>query len=66
MDASLVAREAEAPRSLNIAVLGAFMALGVGVLTEESVKQSLAETLPRRYLEQNLRAYEAGFRAVKG
>ena len=42
------------------------MALGVGVLTEESVKQSLAETLPRRYLEQNLRAYEAGFRAVKG
>lgn len=63
VDASRIARETEAPRSLNIAVLGAYMALGEAVLTEDAVKESLRNTLPARYLEQNLRAYEGGRQA---
>ena len=63
VDASRIARETEAPRSLNIAVLGAYMALGEAVLIEDAVKESLRNTLPARYLEQNLRAYEGGRQA---
>jgi indolepyruvate ferredoxin oxidoreductase beta subunit len=64
VDASRIARETEAPRSLNIAVLGAYMELGEAVLTEDAVKESLKKTLPARYLEQNLRAYEGGRKAL--
>lgn len=64
VDASRIARETEAPRSLNIAVLGAYMALSEAVLTEDAVKESLRKTLPARYLEQNLRAYEGGRQAL--
>ncbi len=64
VDASRIARETEAPRSLNIAVLGAYMALSEAVLTEDTVKESLRKTLPARYLEQNLRAYEGGRQAL--
>ena len=64
VDASRIARDAEAPRSLNIAVLGAYMELGEAVLSEDAVKESLRKTLPARYLEQNLRAYEEGRKAM--
>jgi indolepyruvate ferredoxin oxidoreductase beta subunit len=64
VDASRIARETEAPRSLNIAVLGAYMELGEAVLTEDAVKESLKKALPARYLEQNLRAYEEGRKAL--
>jgi len=64
VDASWIARETEAPRSLNIVVLGAYMELGEAVLTEDAVKESLKKTLPARYLEQNLRAYEGGRKAL--
>ncbi len=64
VDASRIARETEAPRSLNIAVLGAYMALSEAVFTEDTVKESLRKTLPARYLEQNLRAYEGGRQAL--
>jgi len=64
IDATRIARETEAPRSLNIAVLGAYMELGEAVLTEDAVNESLKKTLPARYLEQNLRAYEGGRKAL--
>lgn len=64
LDATRIAREADAPRSLNITVLGAYMALGEEVLTEDAVKDALKRSLPERYLEQNLRAYEKGFEAL--
>jgi len=34
------------------------------VLTEDAVKDALKRSLPERYLEQNLRAYEKGFEAL--
>ncbi len=64
VDASRIARDAEAPRSLNIAVLGAYMGLGEAVLSKDAVKESLVKTLPARYLEQNLRAYEEGHKVM--
>jgi indolepyruvate ferredoxin oxidoreductase beta subunit len=64
IDATRIAREAEAPRSLNVTVLGAYMALGEGVLKEDAVKEALRRSLPARHLEQNLRAYERGFEAL--
>jgi indolepyruvate ferredoxin oxidoreductase beta subunit len=64
IDATRIAREADAPRSLNVTVLGAYMALGEGVLTGDAVKEALRRSLPARYLEQNLRAYERGFEAL--
>jgi len=60
------AQDAGAPRSVNVVVLGAFMALGDDVFTPEDVESALRSTLSGRYLEENLRAFEAGRRALHG
>ena len=60
------AQDAGAPRSVNVVVLGAYMALGDDVFTSEAVESALRSTLPGRYLEENLRAFEAGRRALRG
>jgi indolepyruvate ferredoxin oxidoreductase beta subunit len=64
-DARRVAASVGAPASLNVVILGAYSALGDAVLSEASMKSALVELTPRRFLEQNARAYEAGQREIK-
>jgi indolepyruvate ferredoxin oxidoreductase beta subunit len=59
LDARCLADEAKAPASLNIVVLGAYAALP-GVISPESLRWALGEALSNRFLEENLRAIEAG------
>jgi indolepyruvate ferredoxin oxidoreductase beta subunit len=63
IDGSRISREVETLRSLNIVVLGAYMALGSPILSIDAVKMSIEESLPKRYLDQNLRAFQSGYKA---
>jgi len=65
LDAATLAREAQAPGSLNMVVLGAYAALRVGVLPSESLRSAIEEALPKRFLEANLRAFDSGFKAME-
>jgi len=65
LDAKRIAESVGASGSLNIVVLGAYAALGDTILSEASIKSALAESTPKRFLEQNTRAYEDGFREMR-
>jgi indolepyruvate ferredoxin oxidoreductase beta subunit len=60
IDAKRIADEVEAPTSLNVVVLGAYAAMS-SVLSVESIRWALGEALNKRYLEANLRAFDAGY-----
>lgn len=60
LDATELAKEAGAPESLNIVILGSFMALGERVLGLEAVRDALSRNMRGRNLEGNLRAFEMG------
>jgi len=65
LDAMELARKAGSSRSLNIVMLGAYMASGEQILALEAIKDAMAASLPCRYLEQNLRALEMGMDKMK-
>jgi Pyruvate/2-oxoacid:ferredoxin oxidoreductase gamma subunit len=52
-------------RSLNMVILGAYMALGEPVLSMDTVKVALKETLPSRFLEMNMRTFEMGMEEMR-
>jgi indolepyruvate ferredoxin oxidoreductase beta subunit len=61
LDARELALKAEAVASLNVVVLGAYAALEEGVISTASMRRALGETLPRRFLEQNTKAFDLGY-----
>lgn len=65
LDVRELAVRAEAPASLNVVVLGAYAALEEGVISTESVRRALGEALPRRFLEQNTRAFDVGYAEMR-
>jgi len=65
IDAHELALRANAPSSLNIVILGAYAALGEGVLTAESLRKAVVDFLSKRFLEANIRAFEEGYRAME-
>ncbi|MCJ7573756.1 indolepyruvate oxidoreductase subunit beta [Candidatus Bathyarchaeota archaeon] len=65
LDARELAIGAEAPASLNVVVLGAYAALEEGVIGTESIRRALGEALPRRFLEQNTKAFDLGYAKMR-
>lgn len=65
MDASDLAEKAGTSRSLNVVMLGAYMALGASTLTLDAVKDALRDTLPHRYLEHNIKALKIGMEEME-
>lgn len=65
MDAFDLAEKAGTSRSLNVVMLGAYMALGESALTLDAVKDALRETLSHRYLKQNMQAFKMGMEEMK-
>jgi indolepyruvate ferredoxin oxidoreductase beta subunit len=65
IDAFDLAEKSGTSRSLNVVMLGAYMALGDSALTLDAVKDALKETLPHRYLEQNMKAFKMGMEEMK-
>ena len=65
LDARELAMRAESPASLNVVVLGAYAALEEVVISTESMRRALGEALPRRFLEQNTRAFDLGYEEMR-
>lgn len=64
IDAKRIAEEVEAPTSLNVVVLGAYAAM-TNVLSVESLRWALDEALNKRFLDANLRAFNAGYAEMR-
>ncbi|MDH5441780.1 MAG: indolepyruvate ferredoxin oxidoreductase subunit beta [Candidatus Bathyarchaeota archaeon] len=60
LNALELAKKAGFSRSLNIVMLGAYVALGNQILTLDAIKEAMVASLPSRYMEQNMRALEMG------
>jgi indolepyruvate ferredoxin oxidoreductase beta subunit len=65
IEARELALGTDAPSSMNIVILGAYAALGEGVLTTESLRNAIGESLSKRFLEANIRAFEKGYEAME-
>jgi len=60
VDALALARESGNINTENTVFLGCLSVLQLFPLTEESLKASIAEVVPQKTIEQNLRAFELG------
>ncbi len=60
-----LAEEAGNPLSLNMVMLGALIGSGVTPVTKDSVKETIANSTKKRFLESNLKAFDLG-REVAG
>ena len=65
IDARGLALGADAPVSLNIVILGAYAALGEGILPTESLRKAMGESLSKRFLDANNRAFGEGYEAME-
>jgi indolepyruvate ferredoxin oxidoreductase beta subunit len=65
IDARGLALSADAPASLNIVILGAYAALGEGVLSTKSLRKTMEEFLSKRFLEANNKTFDLGYEAMK-
>jgi len=64
LDANALAKEAGNELSVNIVLLGALIKAGVLPVTAESVREAIAATTKKAFVETNIRAFELGYGAV--
>ena len=62
VDAEALAKSVGAERSANVVMIGVLAGTGALPVSRESFEQALRKILPARLLDQNLRAFETGFR----
>ncbi|MGA1822448.1 MAG: indolepyruvate oxidoreductase subunit beta [Thermoplasmatota archaeon] len=54
------------PRVANVVMLGALAGTGTLPFDEEDIKASIKKSVPRKALEENIKAFELGLKAVAG
>ena len=65
LDAATLAEEAGAVITQNIVMVGALVATEKLPIKVETLKETLRELVPSKYLDLNLRAFELGYATVK-
>ncbi|MEM2890913.1 MAG: indolepyruvate oxidoreductase subunit beta [Thermoplasmata archaeon] len=65
LDALAIARQAGNPLTENIVMLGALSTLEAFPVPEEALRMAVAETVPKKAVEVNLRAFELGKAAAR-
>ncbi|MFA5772138.1 MAG: indolepyruvate oxidoreductase subunit beta [Thermoplasmata archaeon] len=60
IDAIQLAKEAGNPLTENVVFLGAISTLKILPIEEKYIRESIAETVPQKALEQNMRAFDLG------
>lgn len=65
-DAFALAREAGTEKAANVVMLGALSALGILPISPEKMKEMVIFTVPEKFREANIKAFELGYKAVKG
>lgn len=63
VDADGIAQSADAQRSSNVVMIGVLAGTGLLPISMGSWGRALRKLLPQNLMEQNLRAFESGFRA---
>ncbi len=64
-DAFELAREAGTEKAANVVILGALSALGILPVSPEKMKETVIFTVPEKFREANMKAFELGYGAVK-
>ena len=64
-DAFALAREAGTERAANVVMLGALSALGILLISPEKMKEMVGYTVPAKYRDANMKAFDLGYNAVK-
>jgi indolepyruvate ferredoxin oxidoreductase beta subunit len=64
LDALALATEAGNPRTENVVFIGALSALAAFPVDAKVLKESVAETVPKKALEANLAAFDLGYKAA--
>jgi indolepyruvate ferredoxin oxidoreductase beta subunit len=64
LDALSLANEAGNPRTENVVFIGALSALAAFPLDAQGLKESVAETVPKKALEYNMKAFDLGYKAA--
>ena len=64
LDALALAKEAGNPRTENVVFIGALSALAAFPVEAKVLKDSVAETVPKKALEANLAAFDLGYKAA--
>jgi indolepyruvate ferredoxin oxidoreductase beta subunit len=62
VDADEVARSVNAERSSNVIMIGVLAGTGILPVSKTSFEKALRRIMPKRLLEPNLRALDAGYR----
>jgi len=65
VDATAIAREYIGVAIVNTAMLGA-LAGATGIVSLDSIKKAIADTLPKRVVDRNIAAAEAAYQKVRG
>ncbi|KAA0000635.1 MAG: indolepyruvate ferredoxin oxidoreductase subunit beta [Thermoplasmata archaeon] len=64
INADEIARKAGSLLAKNIVMLGAFSALNIFPIKEESILEVIRESFPERYVEVNIKAFEMGRESI--
>lgn len=64
-DASALAEEAGNPLSLNMVMLGALIGSNTTPISAADMKETIAESTKKAFLDSNLKAFDLGFAAVQ-
>ncbi|UCF08945.1 MAG: indolepyruvate oxidoreductase subunit beta [Thermoplasmata archaeon] len=64
LDALALAKEAGNPLTENVVFIGALSALAAFPLDSKVLKESVAETVPKKALDVNIRAFDLGYKAA--
>ena len=64
LDALSLANEAGNPRTENVVFIGALSALAAFPLDARGLKDSVAETVPEKALDVNMKAFDLGYKAA--
>jgi len=65
-DAFALAREAGTEKAANVVMLGALSALDILPISPEKMKEMVGFTVPAKFREVNMKAFDLGYKAVKG
>ncbi len=64
-DAFSLAREAGTEKAANVVMLGALSALNILPISAEKMKEMVKFTVPEKFRDANMRAFDLGYNAVK-
>lgn len=65
IDGTSLAQQAGNVRTLNVVMLGALAATGKLPCSNETLKQVIAENVPRKTVDVNLKAFELGIKSIR-